>query len=50
MAQGLNESVYKFTKEARAKEMRKKINEEVAAKLSTQFSSEWAQKEAVLKN
>jgi len=30
--------------------MRKKIEEEVTAKLSAQFSIEWAQKEVALKN
>jgi len=50
MAQRVNKSVYKVTKEARAAEMRKKIEEEMIAKLSTQFSNGWAQKEAELNN
>ena len=49
MAQWLNESVYKAVEEARAHKMHQKIVEEVTAKLSAQFSNEWAQKEAVLK-
>ena len=48
-AQQINESVYKVAEEAWIKETRKKIEEEVMAKLTDQFSSEWAQKEAVLK-
>jgi len=42
MAARLNESVYKDAEEARAEEIHKKIEKEVMAKLSTQFSSEWA--------
>jgi len=42
MAQQLNESVYMEVEEAWVEEMRKKIEEEVTAKLSAQFSNEWA--------
>jgi len=50
MAQRVNESVYKAIQEPQAEEMRKKIEEEVTAKLTVEFSNEWVQKEAILKN
>jgi len=50
MAQRLNESIYKATEEALVEEMLKKIEQEVTAKLTAQFSNKWAQKGAVLKN
>ena len=50
MTQRLNGSVYKAAKEALTEKMSKNIEEEVIAKLSAQFNSEWAQKKAVLKN
>jgi len=40
MAQRLNVSVYKAVEEAQAKEMHKKMEEEVMARLSAQFSSD----------
>jgi len=40
MAKLLNKSIYKAAEEARAEEIRKKIEEEVTAKHSAQFSSE----------
>jgi len=49
MATRLNESVCKATEEANEEKMRKKIDD-VAIKVTTQFTNQWAQKEAALKN
>uniref|UniRef100_A0A7C9E657 Uncharacterized protein n=1 Tax=Opuntia streptacantha TaxID=393608 RepID=A0A7C9E657_OPUST len=41
MAQRLNESVYKVAEEARAQEMRQKIEADLTAKLTAQINDEW---------
>jgi len=47
MAMQLNESVFKAAVEAQQEELSKKI-EEVTQRLTIQFTSHWAKKEAVL--
>ena len=48
MATRLNESVVKAVEEAHQEEMLKNSEEEVTARLTVQFTSHWAQKEAAL--
>ena len=50
IATRLSESVSKAAEEARQEGMHKKIDEDVAVRLTSQFTNPWAQKEAALQS
>jgi len=50
MAIGLHDSVGKTVEEAWEEELHKKIEEEVRSKLTMEFNTQWAEKEAKIQN
>ena len=50
MAKRLSESVCKGAEDAHEEDIRKKIEEDVVARLTTHFNKQWAKKEAILKH